>query len=76
MLSQYLAISHSRSSFLIDAYNYVGKKTKIESNEKYDYKTYFKEDISEKIVSQKRLMKSTLELLGLAQKEGTFLKDN
>ena len=27
------------------------KKTKIESNEKYDYKTYFKEDISEKIVS-------------------------
>ena len=29
MLSQYLAISHSRSSFLIDAYNYVGKKQKL-----------------------------------------------
>ena len=50
----------------------------FEGNKKYEYKKLFQRRHFKKTVSQKKLMKNTLELLkyGLAQKEGKFLKDN
>lgn len=51
---------------------------KFECNKKYEHKKLFQRRHFKKTVSQKRLMKNTLEVLkyGPAQKEGKFLKDN